>query len=146
RDQELVLPAHRAPDGAVPELLRDEAEVRRDLVVIEGRLDLRLELNLAVDLERVDERLSTDEVLATALDRDAGDGSAGHEVERLLSPRELERDLVAAAGLPGVLDGLGGRGRGGERDERHETDECCGERLHAWQNALLRVQSHRGFP
>jgi hypothetical protein len=61
------------------------------------------------------------ERLAAALDRDARDRRAGHEVDRLLAADELERDLVATAGLARVLDRLG---RGGCGRESNEGDSC----------------------
>jgi hypothetical protein len=137
-----------ALDRAVTQLLRGEAEVRGHLVVIEGRLDLRLELDLAVDLEVIDERLGAHERLAAALDRDARHGRAGDELNSLLAVDELEGHLVTAARLSGVLDGLcgGSGGRQGHGDKRRQTEECCGELVHAGQHVSLHTQLHRGKP
>ena len=74
--------------------------------------------------------------------------NSSHELADLLA-LEVERELVAAARLAGVLHRLrGGRGArgGGEGADCRDREDCCRELLHAAQHALLRVQLHRGSP
>ena len=95
--------------------LVDDAEVARDLVAVEGRLDLRLELDLAVDEERETIGSAPTKVWPPPWIGMHGDRSAGHEVARPSCCRtSLNVTLWPLLGLADVLDGLGGDGARGD--------------------------------